>query len=262
MKIVSLNIEMDRHYQTVVPFIKKERPDVLCLQEVYEEDLSFLLENFPPYKHTFFTPMTRKKENAEVRTFGHLIATNHPSTLLSLDYYYTLNKDPHDIPWFDREHVSRTVNRALTVVDVEIDGVPYTIGNTHFTWTPDGMPDAQQRKDMPRLLALVKKHSDMVLCGDFNIPRGINEQWETLTKHFTDNIPPHIDNTLDPTYHRVPGIKRAVDGLFTTSGYSASNVEVRCGLSDHCGIITTIEKESQRSNTSNEPISSDGGSSM
>jgi exonuclease III len=34
MKLVSINIEWNKHLDTVLPFIRTEVPDVLCLQEV------------------------------------------------------------------------------------------------------------------------------------------------------------------------------------------------------------------------------------
>ena len=38
MKLVSINIEFDKHHDTVIPFLKKENPDVICVQELTAED--------------------------------------------------------------------------------------------------------------------------------------------------------------------------------------------------------------------------------
>src|SRR3989338_3132306 len=38
MKLISINIELNKHYETVLSFLKKEKPDVVCLQELLEED--------------------------------------------------------------------------------------------------------------------------------------------------------------------------------------------------------------------------------
>jgi exonuclease III len=32
MKLININIEGDKHFDTVIPFLEKEKPDVLCLQ--------------------------------------------------------------------------------------------------------------------------------------------------------------------------------------------------------------------------------------
>ncbi len=46
MKLISINIEINRHYDTVLNFLKKEKPDVVCLQEVLEDDLPFQVVDF------------------------------------------------------------------------------------------------------------------------------------------------------------------------------------------------------------------------
>jgi len=196
------------------------------------------------YEHTFFTPMCYRDEDGQTWVFGHAIMTNHPVKLLEKNYYYHLEEDPGIIPIFDSspELIPKTVNRALTVVEVLIDGVTYVVGNTHFTWTPDGLPNAWQEQDLPRLIEVSSKYPNLIMCGDFNAPRGRNPIWDILSEHFKDNIPAHIESTLDPLYHRAPEILRAVDGIFTTPGYVASNVNVRCGISDHCAVIADVQK--------------------
>ena len=38
MKLVSINVELNKNYSTVFEFLKKENPDVVCVQELLEED--------------------------------------------------------------------------------------------------------------------------------------------------------------------------------------------------------------------------------
>lgn len=40
MKLISLNIEGHKHIDRQLPFFEIEAPDVLCLQEVFEPDVS------------------------------------------------------------------------------------------------------------------------------------------------------------------------------------------------------------------------------
>ena len=240
MKLISLNIELNKHYDTVIPFLNKEKADVICLQEVCKEDLPFL-EKELKYKHIFYTPMTLVSNNNIIRTSGHAIITSHPANLLQTNYYYTLYEDETKLPLFDKRATGKTINKALTIVEVSVDNTQFIVGNTHFTWTEGGLVDDNQLKDMPKLLEIAAKQKDIILCGDFNAPRG-RGSWTALCERYTDNIPPHITNTLDPTHHRVPALRYVVDGIFTSSGYRANNIEVRCGISDHCAIIGEITK--------------------
>ena len=41
MKLISINIENNLHTETVLNFLKKEQADVVCLQELLEEDFDF-----------------------------------------------------------------------------------------------------------------------------------------------------------------------------------------------------------------------------
>ena len=46
LKLISINIEMDRHLDLIQSFLKKEKPDVVCLQEVLKSDFPKLGEKF------------------------------------------------------------------------------------------------------------------------------------------------------------------------------------------------------------------------
>jgi exonuclease III len=37
-KIVSINIEKDKHHDTVLSFLQREQPDVVCMQELYAHE--------------------------------------------------------------------------------------------------------------------------------------------------------------------------------------------------------------------------------
>jgi len=39
LKLISLNIEKDRHFDLILPFLKKHQPDVILLQEVFSKDI-------------------------------------------------------------------------------------------------------------------------------------------------------------------------------------------------------------------------------
>ena len=76
------------------------------------------------------------------------------------------------------------------------------IGAVHFSWTPDGSVDDRQRRHMQLLLEYLSTKGELVLCGDFNTPRG-NELYEKLLTNYLDNIPTEIQTTIDPKLHRI-----------------------------------------------------------
>lgn len=58
LKLITLNIEMDKHYSRFLPFLDSEKADVICLQEVPESALLYFHERGFA---TVFAPMIIKK---------------------------------------------------------------------------------------------------------------------------------------------------------------------------------------------------------
>jgi endonuclease/exonuclease/phosphatase (EEP) superfamily protein YafD len=132
------------------------------------------------------------------------------------------------------------MSRAVIGVSVRSGSELLHIANTHFTWTPDGKASEQQRIDLPQLLKKLEQYPELILCGDFNAPRG-EEIFSQLCEHFTDNLPADVVSTIDPKLHRTQGkFDLAVDTIFSTPGYQVKDVQVFEGISDHKAIVGTI----------------------
>ena len=241
LKLLSVNIERDKHTERILDLIVRERPDVLCLQEILERDI-------PLFEGTFgakcdFVPMCifparhNKSNTDEVYGFG-MFSVLPTSRVRSA--YYAENQD--GVVLCDDEETT-PCNRALLCADIEKDGDIYSVATTHFTWTPHGYSNARQERDLIPFLQLLAKEEKFILCGDLNAPRGM-KTFETLASMYTDNIPDEYLTSLDPELHRTHGAKQfMVDALFTTSQYHTSNVRLEFGVSDHAAIIANIEKE-------------------
>src|SRR5258708_36372804 len=135
-----------------------------------------------------------------------------------------------------------SINRSVQWVRVEKGEEKYTVANTHFTWAPNGETSDLQREHFKKLMEILDGVKDLsVLCGDFNAPRG-SDIYTKLSQKFTDNIPAEVTSTLDPQLHRVGDKQLVVDGMFTGNGYAAENVQVMCGVSDHCAVVGELEK--------------------
>lgn len=247
LKLVSLNVEWDRHMETVIPFLESEKPDVACILELLDADIPRLEEALGA--KCFFTPTILQdtprgqvKEGIGIfsRTgFSDVRAAQYAGTSGELALY---SHDPAD--WGAGLEKSMLVGTA-----VEKDGVPYRILATHFTWTKDGEANERQRDDLKRLRAELSKEREFVLCGDFNAPRG-KEIFSELASRYRDNIPVRYNTSLDAHLHRVGAevFKEQkmdtymVDGCFTTPAYRAHNVHLVFGISDHAAVVAEIEK--------------------
>lgn len=240
IKLISLNIEGDRHLPEVMEFLKREKADVICLQEVLKDNITDLVAQ-TGYKVNF-VPMTKVEEptiwaqnvKGEV---GIAILTKMKTIKNGFKYYFG---GDGEVPIFEIDDFSN-VWRVLLWVEVEKESKKYVIVNTHFTWTPKGQSDDKQRRDIKNLFKILDQVKEFVICGDFNAPRG-GKIWGELAKKYKDNIPANVKSTLDLEYHRVPGLNLVVDGLFSTLEYKVGDVKVISGVSDHMAVAAEVRK--------------------
>lgn len=239
MKIISLNVEGQKHLSRVREFLVRENADVVCLQEYFPETRENLLSDYPYY---FFVPTYKVDQDqnglkhSATRVWGELIASKvafkHTEVRrVTMDDYGSeyLPSYPQD------NHLP-----SLLVVELVNDMKVATI---HFTWTPNGTVTLRQNRHIKELLEMTKAE-ELIICGDFNIPRG-NEMYHELRKVWQDNIPEKIESTIDPKLHyankkQEGKLKLVVDYAWSTPKYQVRDVRVECGISDHCAVIAEV----------------------
>lgn len=233
------------HHDTVLPFLEKEQADVVCIQELFEDDL-------PMYEKSlnmkgFFKPMcyfeSFTKGDGKQHLLGPAIFTKYE--VIKFDYKYIFGTED-SIPLFDKPVDStkerNNTNILVIWVDISISGQIYRVATTHFTWTPKGLSTQYQKEDTLRLLEVLKNNTlDFILVGDFNMPRG-GENFKMIADTYKDNIPLEYDTSIDPNLHRVKNLKRMVDGLFSTKEYEVKDVKFVEGISDHKAVVALVEK--------------------
>jgi len=242
IKLVSVNIERDNHHDTVIPFLKKEAPDVICIQELLKEDLEMYEKELG--MHSFFKPMCyfKASDYNESKIFGLVMFSKN---IFKGESKYIVGNE-NDIPQFkkaENRHIERNkVNILLEWAELKNSaGECYRIATTHFTWAPDGLSTEYQREDARKLIDILENEvKDFVLVGDLNSPRG-KETFAMFAEKFTDNIPKEHDSSIDPNLHRMPGLKLMVDGLFTTPKYVVREIRLVEGVSDHKAIVASID---------------------
>lgn len=240
--LVSANIEGDKHLDAVAAFLKEADPDAFCLQELSAPKVSFFEKELGA--KGFFAPMMRKRPGAPPSDpmppgtpVGVGLFSRLPLSRFRRDYYYGGGRG--DPPVFMPGDES-TVWRVLLSGSFEKNGKTYAVATTHFTRTPDGSASDKQRTDMKNLLKLLGKFPSIILCGDFNAPRG-GEIFAMLAARYADNVPSEYDSSLDPDLHKLKGSKRLmVDGLFSAPEYRIEKTRLNFGVSDHAAITAEV----------------------
>jgi endonuclease/exonuclease/phosphatase family metal-dependent hydrolase len=239
IKLVSLNVEKYKHVDSVLKFLQHADADVICLQELFEPHVAPIARMLN--MQSVFAPTTYFSAEPE---YPKVLEGMGLFTRLSLTdvrkQLYMGNPDAVPI-YNDKSDDQSNVNFSLLTAKVEKENALFQIGTTHFAWSPEGTATDEQRMAMQRLLGLLAQYNEMILCGDFNAPRG-REIFQMLADVYKDNIPISYTTSIDPNIHRSGAIEYMVDGLFTTPHYNADNVRLIGGVSDHCAIAADVAR--------------------
>lgn len=245
LKLISLNIEANNHLDLILPWLQQEQADVICLQEVFKVDLP-RFQAVLNMEAEFVPLLNITKPNdyrlAPAGEWGLAMLTNLPNAEFQSEYYLKhgsvtpelINGQPN------------SGDRAVLWTTITKDDQQFTVATTHFTWSPAGSQIPLQVTTYEAMVRILAKLPELVLCGDFNSPRGSGGAFDKLANLYTDNIPHHITTTIDGQFHRAGALKLVVDGLFTSPEYRVQNCQVVNGLSDHQAILAEILKQKQK----------------
>lgn len=244
MKVIQLNIERNKHLERFIPFLLAEQPDVVCLEEVMERTVPQLEDKLG--MQATFAPMAILRgyePDTEGDRWGicFLSRVNHR---VVEEVYLVGSRDEIRIHTYKALMAGvDTIAKVLLVVEVEEQRSVFTLGMTHFTWAPNGQVSDLQEHDMATLEGVLDRYPKLILCGDFNIPRG-NKLYERLAARFTDNVPSTVTTTIDQKLHRKTGLMYVVDYLFSTPHFTVTDIRVVDGVSDHCALVANVETAS------------------
>lgn len=237
ISLLSLNIEGDKHIERIVNYFQKNKFDVVCFQEVFQSDLP-VFEEILGMKSYFTPTMNVSCENpflAKKGIWGLALFTKE-EIIGRGEYYYV--GDKNIIPQFLPQDPN-SGNRAVSWISFVRHEKVYTVCTTHFTWSIGGRATKEQSVNMQKLINYLAKKEPLILCGDFNAPRG-GLIFQMLSNRYMDNIPDHIETTIDQRLHREKNLQLIVDGLFTSHIYNVSTIQIVDGLSDHKSIQALI----------------------
>lgn len=244
LDIASINIERSRHLPRVEAFIARERPDLLCLQELCERDIPFFEALMG--STMVFAPMARYPQEGPANVVGVGMIARDDAVLDVAAEYYSGNPERIQEMAFVTAEGKRMAD-PLSIAEVMLSATVrgFRVAVTHLNVTPLGTSTPHQRECAGKLIDLAKAQAqqagDLLLVGDFNAPRG-RATFDLLAEHFIDGVPAHYTSSIDGSLHRAGDIPFMVDGLFHTSGYRLENARLTTGVSDHCALSCRLGK--------------------
>jgi endonuclease/exonuclease/phosphatase family metal-dependent hydrolase len=244
IRVVSINIERSNHLRRVEKFLKWYQPDVLCLQELCERDIPFF-EDFMGNK-LHYVPMCLHPAEEEIQPIGIGLIAWGALQDVSVDCYHG-QLEPLQTISNVTDADGYTYADNTTISNSLLSGTyqGFRIATTHLNVTRDGASTPAQLASAAKLIkaakAQSKREGGLLMCGDFNAPRG-RETFSLIAKEFSDGIPPHYTSSLDPILHRAAPLDLMVDGLFHTKSYKLEQAALHTDISDHCALTATLLK--------------------
>jgi endonuclease/exonuclease/phosphatase family metal-dependent hydrolase len=188
----------------------------------------------------YFVPMGYDLPTEQKGLTGIAVFSKYPMTEIHKSYYVGSEERVVVVDKSSPAALPESVQNAVLLCVIQIGDMRYRVATTHGPWTQNGDTTDYQLTDFDAMISILEKSGQFILTGDFNAPRG-KEAFAKLAERYTDNIPAHYMTSLDQDLHRVKGLQWMVDGLFTTPSYTAKNVRLISGVSDHMAIVADVE---------------------
>lgn len=244
LNIASINIERSRHLPRVEAFVNRERPELLCLQELCERDIPFFEELMGG--RMSFASMVRYPGEGPADVVGvGMIAREEVLTDVVAEYYSGSAESIREMTFsvMQGQRTADPLSIAEVMLTATVRGLRIAV--THLNVTPLGSSTAYQRESAGKLIRLAQAQArqagDLLLVGDFNAPRG-RATFDMIAEHFIDGVPAHYTSSIDGSLHRAGDIPFMVDGLFHTPGYRLEDARLSTGVSDHCALSCRLSK--------------------
>lgn len=247
IKIISLNIWRGELLDNAVDFFKKEDPDILILQEVYDgknpglpkdyRAFEYLKETFPEYTAVFgaqFCDITKYGNIEE----GNAIYSKFPILVSERTFF--------DIPYSTFNNRAKTHfednPQSLLHAEVGLNGGKLNVFNVHGIWGLDGNDNVRRHGMVDLILEKIEGSENVVLAGDFNM----NPNTEAIGK-LKEAVKSVFGNSLKSTFN----MKRKTEGGYATAAvdmmFVSPNIRIidkknpDVDVSDHLPLVVTIE---------------------
>jgi len=262
LNIIHLNIERDRHLDSVLQLIKNKNPDIICFEEAILENVKKIASEL---KYEFaFAPLVIIDEGNIKKEEGSAILSKLP-IIKTNKYRYDDNKSD-DTPVRTLKEIDSSVNgerpndrflyhSTLLAITIKCNNSLLTISTTHFPvvdHTTRGLTDHElgsvenineienTRGYLDRLISIIRLiNRPMIFTADLNNTRG-EYIYDTLAHELIDIVPKTISSTIDPKLHRCPDLKLMVDTIMISPDISVDEFDIAEGISDHKALISTL----------------------
>lgn len=254
-KFITLNLWLGGIlFDAILDFLKKENPDILACQEVFNgKDANLdgqfcffgVLKKELNFPYAYFAPAFLENKKEGTIENGNAIFSRFPILNTKTTFY--------DIPYIknyirpaDPAEFSFTP-RNLQEAVLEMDKIKLNIFNTQGIWGFDGKDNERRLKMANTIVNEIKDKENVILAGDFNV----NRDTKTITKieeHLRNVFANELTTTFNMKRKENPGYASAVvDMIFVSNNIKL--LEHYCpkiDISDHLPLVSVLDVTSSK----------------
>lgn len=207
VSILQWNVWYLEDIKNIVAFLKENKADIICLQEL---TIDFYKQNH------IHTPKYIAKELGYNVHYQEITFADKSVKLANAIFSKYVLSDARTV-WVNQEQGSGSYddeNRAYVEARVNVDGKQLTVGTVHMSYTHAFEPSERKLQETDALVKAIKDNSqNFVLTGDFNAQPG-SEVIKRTEKHVKN---------LGPDYNQ----KTWATKPFSYNGFEASTLAWR-----------------------------------
>lgn len=248
IKFITLNLwQGGLLFDDIIAFIKKESPDIIALQEVYNEKnpqlkkhqqtLSVLQKELD-YKYFFYSPAFLDERKKDTILNGNAIFSRYPIIANKTVFYDVMFGSVSKSNLNDFAFTPRNLQQAT----IQTNDTILHIYNTQGIWGFDGKDNQRRLKMSQTIVNEIKNKNNIILAGDFNV----SPKTKTI-----QNIKKYLSNVFNNKLTTTFNLKRKGKGNYATAVvdmiFVSKNIKVLdkycppVDISDHLPLVCLLE---------------------
>lgn len=250
IKVLTLNIWGGEFLERVVDFIRKENPDVVLLQEVYNgtgnldfkyRSLSILSEklNLPHYA---FEPLLIDVRSNDKILWGNAIFSRFTIENQKVIFF--------DIPFgefnIENSYIKSPKNQffpmGMLKTCIRINNKDFDAYNVHGIWGFDGEDSPRRLMMSKTIVDEIKNKEKVILAGDFNV-QPYTKTIGNIEEHLQSVFKNELVSTFNMKYKKLSSYATAVvDMIFVSKSITIGNHYMpNVDISDHMPLVCELE---------------------
>lgn len=249
VKVINLNLWFGgKLFDSALGFVKKENPDILLLQEVYDgknNSFSKNLRTFEIFKkelnldYYFFSPsfLEKLKDGTKIER-GNAIFSKFPIKFKDTIFYDVLYKECAEYKIRDYSFIPR----SLQHVKIEMNGNIYDVFNTQGIWGFHGRDSKRRIKMSNTIIKAIEDKQNVILAGDFNVNPD-TKTMNNIEQYLTNVFKNELITSFNMKRKDNPGYATAVvDMIFVSNNLKiADHYCPNVDVSDHLPLVCVLD---------------------